>query len=381
MIPDTAALGRDPEWLTLIAVLRERRADLVEDFRSRFDGNVIYSGKVPRDELEGLIASTMDMYLTLLSGESLDQELENLPTELGRRRARQEVPAEQLLEGVRTNSRVIWNALRQIAGSEAAVCLVRNTDAVLSLVEWHVREVQRSYLREQDALERSSERRRQRAIARIFDSQRPDAEELASLSSELGIPSAGGFDVVVQLGPHDARCVLCSRFGRSIHVHEMSGGTCHFKVAGGDHLLVELQGMRASVLQNVRGTSRLREANQVGLSILHSRTGFPSEPVTVADAWPVVAWKALTDTLPADLLPVNLTALRALHTESRIRLVETVMTYLATGSIKTTADRLFCHRNTIVKRLGVFEELVGIDLSIPRQAALAVLALAAPLEE
>jgi hypothetical protein len=381
MTPNTSALQHDPEWLELIELLRERKPLLVEDFKARFDGNVIYSGKVSREELDALVASTMEMYLILLSGQPLDSELQQLPADLGRRRARQGVPAEQLLEGVRTNSRVIWNALRQIASSEAAACLVRNTDAVLSLVEWHVREVQRSYLREQEALHRSSERRRQRAIARIFDSQRPDREELLVLSSELGIPCDGRFDVVVHLGPHDAHCGLCGRFGRGMFVHEMPGGTCHFRVAGDDDLLAELQGVRAAVLRQIRGTGRIQEANLAGLSIVRTRTGLAPEPVTIGDAWPAVAWKALCDALPADLLPVDLAALRALHAETRNRLVETVTTYLATGSIKETADLLFCHRNTIVKRLAAFEDLVGIDLSIPRQSALAVLALAAPLAE
>ncbi|MFJ4229176.1 helix-turn-helix domain-containing protein [Paenarthrobacter nicotinovorans] len=381
MIPDTSALRHDLEWLVLIAKLRERKQLLVQDFNSRFDGNVIYVGKVSRDELDALVGATMEMYLSLLSGEQLSGELQQLPADLGRRRARQAVPVELLLEGVRTNSRVFWNALRQVAGTDSAQCLVRNTDAVLSLVEWHTREVQRSYLREHDELQRSNERRRQRSIARIFDDERPDRKELEALAFDLGVPCDGLFDVVVQLGVHDGNCGLCRSYLKSIFVHELASGTCHFRLASDDELFEPLKGVRSAVLRGIRGVDRLHAASRGGLSIVVARSGFPPEPVSSDNAWASVAWRAMTESLGPDLLPLNLGSLRALNPEARQRLVETVEVFLETGSIKDTANRLFCHRNTIVKRLATFEELIGIDLAVPARAALAVLALSAPLDD
>ncbi|MFG2946225.1 helix-turn-helix domain-containing protein [Streptomyces adustus] len=66
----------------------------------------------------------------------------------------------------------------------------------------------------------------------------------------------------------------------------------------------------------------------------------------------------------------GLAALAGLAVHERRRLVETVRHYLDTGSIKATAEALYCHRNTVVKRLDRFQELAGVDLRIPRQAAL-----------
>jgi hypothetical protein len=48
--------------------------------------------------------------------------------------------------------------------------------------------------------------------------------------------------------------------------------------------------------------------------------------------------------------------------------------YLATGSIRQTAAELFCHRNTVLKRLGRFTELTGLDIAIPQQAARVLIA-------
>jgi DNA-binding PucR family transcriptional regulator len=58
------------------------------------------------------------------------------------------------------------------------------------------------------------------------------------------------------------------------------------------------------------------------------------------------------------------------------RLRETVVCFLGNGSVRATADELYCHRNTILNRLRRFREITGVDLTIPVQAARAVVAWA-----
>lgn len=375
--PDTSALREDPEWSMLIRKLRERKASLIEDFRSRFPAQTLYEAKVSDGELYTLVESTMEMYLVLLAGERLDSNLERVPHNLGRRRAQQGVSEQQLLEGVRANSRVIWNALREISNDKSMAALVRNTDAVLGLVEWHVRAVQSAYLREEDSLNRNIERRRQRAIARIFDGKLQDRDDIAALALELGIPAGAELDISVQLGQHDVDCRLCPGHPSRTFVHELPGATCHFCLTGALDLLGELRGCHATVLHHISGLAGLPDAARSGMVIAQARAAHRPEPVTINQAWPTVAWKQLTAALAPEILPVSLGALAELAPFDRQRLVETVKVYFSTGSIKETATQLFCHRNTIVKRLNKFEELVGLNLAIPAQAALAVLALSA----
>ncbi|TSE17934.1 hypothetical protein B1A87_008420 [Arthrobacter sp. KBS0703] len=47
----------------------------------------------------------------------------------------------------------------------------------------------------------------------------------------------------------------------------------------------------------------------------------------------------------------------------------------ARGCLVATADRLACHRNTIVNRLSAFENYTGPDLQKPHDAALALIAV------
>lgn len=53
------------------------------------------------------------------------------------------------------------------------------------------------------------------------------------------------------------------------------------------------------------------------------------------------------------------------------------MAYLHTGSLLGTAATIYCHRNTVLNRLHRIEELTGLDITKPADAALAMVALAA----
>ncbi|WP_237449895.1 helix-turn-helix domain-containing protein [Nocardiopsis alba] len=66
----------------------------------------------------------------------------------------------------------------------------------------------------------------------------------------------------------------------------------------------------------------------------------------------------------------------ALEPDARARLLETLAHYTATGSVKAAAASLYCHRNTVVNRLQTFREVTGLDLTVPSQAARALVLFA-----
>jgi hypothetical protein len=73
-----------------------------------------------------------------------------------------------------------------------------------------------------------------------------------------------------------------------------------------------------------------------------------------------------------------LSALDGARSQERERLLETVQAYVeGSGSVTSTARALFRHRNTVLNHLRRFEELTGLDLSRPRDAATTMLALRA----
>jgi DNA-binding PucR family transcriptional regulator len=62
--------------------------------------------------------------------------------------------------------------------------------------------------------------------------------------------------------------------------------------------------------------------------------------------------------------------------QERTRVIETATMFLESGSIKAAAESLYCHRNTVVNRLASLRAATGLDLHVPRDAALATVLLA-----
>ena len=62
-------------------------------------------------------------------------------------------------------------------------------------------------------------------------------------------------------------------------------------------------------------------------------------------------------------------------------LLDTLRTFLDTGSVPETARREVVHPNTVSYRLGRVRDLTGLDPRLPRESALLVLGLGLPQEE
>ncbi|NIZ92821.1 helix-turn-helix domain-containing protein, partial [Kineococcus rubinsiae] len=69
--------------------------------------------------------------------------------------------------------------------------------------------------------------------------------------------------------------------------------------------------------------------------------------------------------------------LLAVPVPERERLLEALQVFAATGSVAETAERLFCHRNTVLNRLRRTAELTGHEPTVPDQAAVLLLAVTA----
>lgn len=64
--------------------------------------------------------------------------------------------------------------------------------------------------------------------------------------------------------------------------------------------------------------------------------------------------------------PVN--CMERLPDKERTKLIDTVTSYFADGSIKSTARALDCHRNTVINRLKHFQAVTGLSPLVPADA-------------
>ncbi len=95
---------------------------------------------------------------------------------------------------------------------------------------------------------------------------------------------------------------------------------------------------------------------------------------TVDEAWMRISAELLEQTLPGFCTTVR-DSLGSCTDHERQRLLQVAESYARTGSIKETAEELYCHRNTVVNRLHSLQQVIGLDLAVPAQAARALIAL------
>lgn len=369
----------DADWVTLSMGLRARLDALVGDFRSRWGAAGQYpSGLVSDEDLLRTAYQTMEALVIRLAGEDLPGHLVNTARDLGVRRARQGVPLEALLAAVRIDVQVLWSALAAAAGPGSEALLVRHVELVLQTVERYISEVQQGFLAEEAILRRNARIITSRYITRLFTPPACSPEELAEIAARIRVPLKAAFDVIVVTG-EGAVLAQEPAAGRELdaswRLHELPGAVCYFRPARAIFDPAPFSGLAAGHLGEVGGLGAVPQAAQ-GALLLARFAGREtrSVPVSTAEGWVPLAHELLSATLPGFGVRVR-EALDGCVPHERQRLLQTVGHFVTTGSIKQTAEAMYCHRNTVVNRLDAFRSLTGLDVTIPSQAALVLVFL------
>lgn len=361
-------------WGRLLERLALDHPALVDDFMARLRALGSYDEHtVPTEDLRRTAGETLDLLIAQLAGAPLSDDLRALPARLGARRARQGVDRESLLEAVRLDFRVLWAGLLRALGDAPADLLVLHAEEVLEVVERYIGDVQLAFLDEQAALVRDTRSDRARALGRLLSSGPDAARAAAAEADRLRLPVDGTFEaafVVERDGERARRAVARTE---SAIAWDTDAGTVLLCERGRRASLAGLlDGCRAGLATEVLGLAAVPATAE----LLREIATLPGDGIaTEADAWLAIAHARLAPVLPS-VADVS-AALGSLPELERRRVVETVLRHCATGSIKETAATLFVHRNTVINRLGAFREATGLDVSVPRQAALALIGMGA----
>jgi DNA-binding PucR family transcriptional regulator len=130
---------------------------------------------------------------------------------------------------------------------------------------------------------------------------------------------------------------------------------------------------RLGFVPDVAGLAEVPAAAESAFDIAQAMRSDQSGLVTFTAVWERMAKQKLENS--STLLQQIIGGLDDCPDDERERLTETVHSYLVEGNVAAVAAQLYCHRNTIVKRLQRFQALTGLDVNRPRDAALALLAL------
>jgi PucR C-terminal helix-turn-helix domain/RsbT co-antagonist protein rsbRD N-terminal domain len=384
-------------WGELVERLHGRVDELAELFMARVQHIPEYaSSTVSIDELRETARETFRRLVDGLRDKELqrtglngDQDsLMQFSLQLGAKRARAGISPEALTSAVRLDFSILWEDLLQISEPEDAALLTSRVDRVWRVVDEFAAHTHSSYSAERARMAQEESNIRREFIARLFSKSELSADTIRQASAALVADPEARYAIVAATGEAASRLrsiVQAPQSSQRLFVHEIGGSTYVFWALGraadagrkqaGTLIPPGVDGIPCGYVEGFAGLRALptaaRTAERLALLLHPSDRG----PLTAAAAWARLAKQQLQDA-GLDLWAELDVALSPCRGGERERLEETVRHFLSTGNITTTAQALFCHRNTILNRLNRFQDLTGIDLTVPAQSARLVVAWA-----
>lgn len=313
--------------------------------------------------------------------------------ETGRRRARQGVPLELVLNAYTLGARILWEALvakaRTAGGAVDDRILLSAAKTVWSNLDVQNAVLIDAYRREAARMQRQDLQREQSVLDALLEGRGADPEYAEEARASLDIGTADGVACVVSLydGPlGDALTPAedrLDRLGIRARWHVRAG--VYYGLLSGDlpdeSGLVELFGPfapgRMGVARSTAGVAGFAAAYQLAFRAAETLTRGERRVVSVSDRLPEVLLAGSPQVGPL-LVAQTLGPLLALPDAQSSTLMETLAALLHhDGSPTHAAEELYCHRNTVIYRLKQIEQLTGCSLTDPRDKMLLGLALMA----
>lgn len=310
--------------------------------------------------------------------------------ETGRRRARQGVPLELVLNAYTMGARVLWEALTETATTHEHVPDADLLGAARGV--WANLDVQNAvlieaYHRERDRVQRRDQQRQQTVLDGLVDGRGGDPTFAANARTALGVDAGDAVACVVVLpggegadlvGPVEDRL---DRQGLVSHWHVRSG-VAYGLVSGAlpdEALLVALLAPvavgRVAVAGSAGGIAGFGTAFQLALRAAETLSLDERGAVGVTDRLPEVLLAGDSHVTP--LLVAEAFGELLEHPQAET-LLTTLRALLAhDGSPTHAAAELYCHRNTAIYRMKQIERLTGRSLTDPRDKMLLWLAVTA----
>ena len=360
--------------LTQLVILRldELTDEVVREILTENAGYVA-AELVPLDELRRSCRDNLERVLQLLGGlvppgaDPVDAAVLT-----GTRRAERRAPLEAVLRSFRIGGRVVWRALARVAKEDGSIGwddMVDVAAAVWTVVDEVSSAVAGAYRRTELRLRRLDEHRRLTLCADLLRGRGRDPTFAAEAAAELDLPVDAGYVVLATDLTQDttAEDVLAVNGIRSIwqpHARHTIGLVALDR-HGPDRVL-ELVGTavrdRTGVSPPVPGLAEVATARELAVLALRTLPAGTAATARLDDRLPAAVLVRSPD-LADRLVEVVLGPLLALPDGERQQLLATLSAWLrANRSPAAAAERLYCHRNTVINRMAKVESLLGRSL-------------------
>lgn len=311
------------------------------------------------------------------------------PRATGRRRAEQRQPLDTVLHSFRIGGRVLWDELAaeaRRAGPEATDAVLDGATAVWEVVDRVSSEVAAAYRATEQEMMRTDAARTRAVLEGLLAGRGREPGMAAAAARALGLPTSGGFAVVVAAEP-DGGDALLPGVREVLDAQRMRSAWHHWP-----DQLVGVVALAGRGIEPLQDALRRYPDDRIGVSAeidaladvqqghLQAGTALATLPlgrtgaVSLEDALPAALVVGQPE-LGQRLVRVALGEILALPEPERELMLETIRAWLAAdGSPSTTATMLYCHRNTVLNRLRRVEVLIG--RTVETTAARVELALA-----
>lgn len=331
---------------------------------------------VPLDELRRSCRDNIERVLQLLGGfvppgaDPLDAAVLT-----GIRRAERRAPLESVLRSFRIGGRVVWRSLAREAKDDGTIGwddMVDVAAAVWTVVDEVSSAVAGAYRRTELRLRKLDEHRRLTLFTDLLRGRGRDAAFATEAAAELDLPADADFVVLATDLTQDstAEDVLAVNGIRSmwqpharltVGVVALGGRDGH----GAERVLELLRTAipdRAGVSPRVRGLGEIGTAHELAVLALRTLPAGTAATARLDDRLPAALLVRSPD-LVDRLVEGVLGPLLRLPDGERQQLLATLSAWLrANRSPAAAAERLYCHRNTVINRMAKVESLLGRSL-------------------
>jgi len=372
-------------WDAIIAELGERRVLLAQRFLARVAQIEDYTANlVAEDDVRETAMESMRLLTESMAEGHAGTELIDFATSLGAKRARQGVPAESLITAVRLDFSILWSDLLEICGPDDASLLAARVERVWQVVDEYATKTHASYHDERIRMAQEESSFKREFIARLFGPTGQSLDVLAKAAAGLEVDLDGEFSVAAATGDgaEALRAEATSGIRSKGHFFHQSGSVTYLfwqtgRGGQGAPTVIPAPPALASVpcgiVHGIRSLRAVAAGAATASALAQLLTADDEGPLTMDRGWARLAREEMREA-GLDLAGEIELALSGCKPVERQRLEAAVRVFVQSGSVSGTADALFHHRNTILNRLRRFQELTGIDLMVPAQAARLVVA-------
>ena len=303
---------------------------------------------------------------------------------LGMRRARADVPAEALMSAIRVDFSVLWDALVSMGTTSFdSRMLVDRASTVWAVVETYAAITHQAYERERSARDRETDAVIRGLVATLLGTSTVTNDVAVQAALDLGLDPGARFGVAVvpqrhlesaagilnEAGALGAQSFTFAQHGRTSVLWVEPQGPRTVDAPIGEQLAL----LPCGLVRDVAGAEHIPVAAHAAEYLYGLLRPSDTGALDADRSWARIARDQL-ERAGFELARESARSLRELAPGERARLSATVRAFLETGSVPAAARRLHYHRNTALNHLRRFTDVTGLDVTIPADAALVVVA-------